>query len=81
MIPDIDDTIIKDTSLFRPELVVADVVYEPQETRLLREAKAVGCQTFNGMYMLLHQGAKAFKIWMGQDMPVSIIKEKYFSVK
>ena len=56
MVPDIDDTIIKDTSLFHPELVVADVVYEPQETRLLREAKAAGCQTFNGMYMLLHQG-------------------------
>lgn len=81
MVPDIDDSIIKDPSLFRPGLVVADVVYEPQETRLLREAKAAGCQTFNGMYMLLHQGAKAFKIWTGQDMPVSVIKEKYFSVK
>ena len=81
MVPDIDDTIIKDTSLFHPELVVADVVYEPQETRLLREAKAAGCQTFNGMYMLLHQGAKAFQIWTGQEMPVSVIKEKYFSVK
>ena len=56
-------------------------VYEPQETRLLREAKATGCQTFNGMYMLLHQGAKAFQIWTGQEMPVSVIKEKYFSVK
>ena len=76
-----DNTIIKDTSLFHPELVVADVVYEPQETRLLREAKAAGCQTFNGMYMLLHQGAKAFQIWTGQEMPVSVIKEKYFSVK
>ena len=81
MVPDIDDTIIKDTSLFRPELVVADVVYEPQETRLLREAKAAGCQTFNGMFKLLHQGAKAFQIWTGQEMPVSVIKEKYFSVK
>lgn len=81
MVPDIDDSIIKDPSLFRPGFVVADVVYEPQETRLLREAKAAGCQTFNGMYMLLHQGAKAFKIWTGQDMPVSVIKEKYFSVK
>lgn len=81
MVPDIDDSIIKDPSLFRSGLVVADVVYEPQETRLLREAKAAGCQTFNGMYMLLHQGAKAFKIWTGQDMPVSVIKEKYFSVK
>lgn len=81
MVPDIDDSIIKDTSLFRPGLVVADVVYEPQETRMLREAKAAGCETFNGMYMLLHQGAKAFKIWTGQEMPVDIIKAKYFSGK
>lgn len=78
MVPDINDSIIKDTGLFRPGLVVADIVYEPQETRLLREAKAAGCQTFNGMYMLLHQGAKAFKIWTGQEMPVEVIREKYF---
>ena len=78
MVPDINDSIIKDTGLFRPGLVVADVVYEPQETRLLREAKAAGCQTFNGMYMLLHQGAKAFKIWTGQETPVEMIREKYF---
>ena len=61
---------------------MADVVYEPQETRTAPERlKQPGCQTFNGMYMLLHQGAKAFQIWTGQEMPVSVIKEKYFSVK
>lgn len=59
MVPDINDSIIKDTGLFRPGLVVADIVYEPQETRLLREAKAAGCQTFNGMYMLFTRDAKA----------------------
>lgn len=81
MTPHIEDSIIKDTSFFHPDLVVADVIYEPKETRLLREAKAAGCQTFNGMYMLLHQGAKAFQIWTGKEMPVSVIKEKYFSTK
>lgn len=78
MTPHTEDSIIKDTSFFHPGLVVADVIYEPKETRLLREAKAAGCQTFNGMYMLLHQGAKAFQIWTGKEMPVSVIKEKYF---
>ncbi len=78
MTPHTEDSIIKDTSFFHPGLVVADVIYEPKETRLLREAKAAGCQTFNGMYMLLHQGAKAFQIWTGKEMPVSLIKEKYF---
>ena len=58
MVPDIDDTIIKDTSLFHPELVVADVVYEPQETRLLREAKAAGCQTFNACICFFIRGLK-----------------------
>jgi shikimate dehydrogenase len=53
-------------------------VYEPRETRLLREAREAGCPTFNGMYMLLHQGVKAFHIWTGLDMPVEIVREKYF---
>ena len=35
--------------------------------------------TTSGLYMLLYQGAAAFKIWTGQDMPVDIIKEKYFT--
>ena len=50
-----------------------------QETRLLREAKEAGCKTGNGMYMLLYQGAASFKLWTGEDMPVEIIKEKYFT--
>ncbi|MDD6065221.1 MAG: quinate/shikimate dehydrogenase, partial [Firmicutes bacterium] len=41
-------------------------------------AERQGCQTFNGLYMLLFQGAEAFRLWTGQDMPVAPIKEKYF---
>ena len=58
-----------------------DVIYNPQETRLLRAAIEAGCKTGNGMYMLLYQGAASFKLWTGEDMPVEIIKEKYFSGK
>ena len=79
MAPDIDHTIITDTSLYRPDLIVSDVIYNPQETRFLREAREAGCRTFNGMYMLLYQGAEAFRLWTGQDMPVAEIKAKYFS--
>ena len=61
------------------DLFVFDVIYNPQETRLLREAKEAGCKTGNGMYMLLYQGAASFKLWTGEEMPVEIIKEKYFS--
>lgn len=79
MAPDTQSSIIPDTSVFRPDLIVSDVIYNPRETLLLRQAREAGCQTFNGMYMLLYQGAEAFRLWTGQDMPVNLIKEKYFS--
>ena len=79
MAPNVDNCIITDTSFFHEDLVVSDVIYNPKETKLLRLAKENGCHTFNGLYMLLYQGAEAFKIWTGQDMPVEIIKEKFFS--
>ena len=79
MSPNVDGCLIDDVSVFRPDLIVSDVIYNPEETKLLRLAREHGCKTFNGLYMLLYQGAEAFKIWTGQEMPVDIIKEKYFS--
>lgn len=79
MAPNIDRSIITDKSMLRSDLIVSDVIYNPRETKLLKLAKEVGCPTFNGLYMLLYQGAEAFKIWTGQEMPVELIKEKYFS--
>ena len=48
----VDRTIITDTSMFHKDLFVFDVIYNPQETRLLREAKEAGCKTGNGMYKM-----------------------------
>lgn len=79
MAPDTEGTIITDTSIFRPDLIVSDVIYNPRETRLLREAREAGCRTFNGMYMLLYQGAEAFRLWTGREMPTAEIKAKYFA--
>lgn len=79
MSPNVDNCIITDESIFRPDLIVSDVIYNPKETKLLRIAKEHGCPTFNGLYMLLYQGAEAFKIWTGKEMPVELVKEKYFS--
>lgn len=79
MSPHTDACLIEDPSLFHPGLIVSDVIYNPRETRLLKMAREAGCPVFNGLYMLLYQGAEAFKIWTGKDMPVSAIKEKYFS--
>lgn len=79
MAPNTDATPLPDTSLFHPGLTVADAIYNPRETKLLSDAKACGCAAFNGMYMLLYQGEKAFKIWTGHDMPTELIKARYFS--
>ena len=78
MAPDIDSSIIKDPSLFRPSLVVSDVIYNPRTTRLMREAEEAGCPVFNGMYMLLYQGAEAFRLFTGHDMPVDEIRSRFF---
>lgn len=68
-------TYIPDTSFFRPDLIVTDVIYSPAETKMLKMAKEAGCKTMNGMGMLLFQGAAAFKLWTGKEMPVAHMKE------
>jgi shikimate dehydrogenase len=45
--------------------VVADIVYRPLETDLLRTARARGLKTVDGLGMLIHQGALAFELWFG----------------
>ena len=79
MAPKESACIFKDSSLFYPELIVSDVIYTPRKTRLMELAEAAGCPTFNGLYMLLFQGAEAFRLWTDHDMPVERIKELYFS--
>lgn len=79
MAPNVDNCIIKDKSMLSESLIVSDIIYNPMETKLLKIAKEQGCATFNGLYMLLYQGAEAFKIWTGHDMPVEDIKAKYFA--
>ena len=64
-----------DKSFFRPELIVIDVPYSPLETKMRSMAKEVGCKTMNGLGMMLFQGAAAFKLWTGKDMPIEHMKE------
>ena len=73
-----DVVAIPDKSYLRPDLVVMDTVYAPRETKLLKWAKEVGCHSFNGLGMMLWQGAAAFKLWTGKDMPTDHIKEILF---
>ena len=63
-----------------PELAVADVVYNPLETLLVKKAKEAGCRAaIGGIGMLLWQGAAAFELFTGKEMPVEEVKEKFFS--
>ena len=74
-----DQSVVKDLSALHKGLVVCDAVYNPEETRLLREAKDAGCVCVGGKGMLLWQGVSAFRLFTGQEMPVEEVKEKFFS--
>ena len=62
-----------------PALVVADAVYSPLETILLRDAKAAGCKCIDGRGMLMWQAAAAFREILGVDMPVGEVRERFYS--
>ncbi|MBC1531997.1 shikimate dehydrogenase [Listeria seeligeri] len=73
------ETPVKDATVFHKNLIVADVVYNPKKTKLMLDAEAAGCKTVGGLGMLLWQGAEAYKLFTGEDMPVQEVKELYFS--
>jgi shikimate dehydrogenase len=52
---------------------VGDLIY--RETPLLREAAGKGCRTFNGLGMLLWQGALAFELWTGRKPPHELMRQ------
>ena len=53
--------------------VVVDLVYQPIETPLLAAARARGAMPVNGIGMLVHQAAHAFRAWTGEDPPVEVM--------
>jgi len=59
-----------------PKTVIYDLIYNPQETKLLNFASKKGCQTINGMKMLVFQGAKSLSYWTdGLKIPIEIMEE------
>jgi len=58
-----------------PGMTVMDIVYQPLQTKLLREAEERGCQTIDGLSMLARQGAAQLQIWTGRSPEVEQIKE------
>jgi quinate/shikimate dehydrogenase len=60
------------------DCAVCDIIYTPAKTRLLEQAEQQGCRTFNGLGMMLWQGAIAFELWTGKKMPIDEIRHLFF---
>ena len=79
MAPNVDQSNIKDMTVFRSDLVVTDTVYNPAVTKMLADATEHGSKTIGGKGMLVWQGAAAFKLYTGKEMPVEEVTQRFFS--
>lgn len=77
MSPDIDHSIIANNEWFNPKSLVSDVIYEPSETKFLRDAKARGCKVVGGgIHMLIGQASLNYQLYTGKKFPfLEISKE------
>jgi 3-dehydroquinate dehydratase/shikimate dehydrogenase len=71
MYPKVNETVFQDHI---PAAVVFDMVYNPVETMLLKQARAQGCTVIAGIEMLLEQAAHQFEIWTGESAPRSVMR-------
>lgn len=75
MHPNVDASPLPKGVVLPAHLVVFDMVYNPQETRLLQQARQGGAQIVRGLDMLIGQGVEAFKLWTGRTPPVGVMQE------
>ncbi|MCC7560360.1 MAG: shikimate dehydrogenase [Methanobacterium sp.] len=68
-----DEPVVK-ADRMHADLLVNDIVYNPLETGLLREASKAGAQVVHGTKMLIYQGVEAFRIWTGVTPPVAVFE-------
>ncbi|MFH1773693.1 MAG: shikimate dehydrogenase [Methanobacteriota archaeon] len=73
MHPKTNETLVT-RDVLRKGLVVMDIVYNPLETKLLKEAKKAGAKTIGGIEMFVNQGAESERIWLGIDAPVELMR-------
>ncbi|MCD6455273.1 MAG: shikimate dehydrogenase [Methanophagales archaeon] len=71
-----EDATLVNADMMHPDLVVFDIVYNPMETKLLREAKHAGVKKIvDGVKMLVYQGAASFRIWTKKEPPVEVMEK------
>ena len=73
MSPKVEDSCVP-SSLLHKGLTVMDIVYNPRETRLLKDAKAAGCTVIPGLEMFLHQAAAQFELWVNRPAPTDVMR-------
>jgi shikimate dehydrogenase len=80
MYPKVLESPVRDQQLLTSHHIVFDLVYRPLRTRLLAQAEAAGATIIGGLTMFIHQGAAAFQLWLGREMPAerirSVLEEK-----
>jgi shikimate dehydrogenase len=75
MYPKVDETPVP-KNLLHDDLFVFDVVYNPLETRLMKQAAEIGCKTLGGLDMLVNQGILAFEWWLNKKPSKDLMKNK-----
>ena len=77
--PDMPNASILNPEFMVEGLAVADTVYEPRKTKLIRDAEEKGLVTIIGLGMLLSQAAIGEELWLDAKMPLDLIKDKFFN--
>lgn len=67
-------------AIFKQNMVVMDIVYNPMQTMFLKLAAAKGCLTINGLDMFVHQGGRQFELWTGGAAPLPIMRQTALSL-
>lgn len=75
LFPDVDARIAVDTGTLTADMVVADVIPNPPETRLVRDAREIGCKVIDGLGMLVNQGVIGIQYWSGVDPDPSVMRQ------
>ena len=75
------DPLLVEGSLLHGGMTVYDLIYNPEETLLLKTAKARGAQTANGLGMLFYQGVLAFEHWSGLELKPAVREQMRMSLQ
>jgi shikimate dehydrogenase len=78
--PDVDARVPIDVDTLKPGMIVCDVIPNPPRTRLLRDAEARGCNTLDGLGMLVNQGVIGIRLWTGREPDPRVMRQALLEV-